>query len=199
MSDEEVSKKTTETKGAESSQRWWLMFLLIMFLLLASLYATMANLPESRLTLSQAFLQTQSKSLDVRLAEEHTKQMKIQARQAGVLQPLVAQQSPSVRIVYKVGNEGQHFLAQGMDYVFDGDGSETVPSATIAFRQPPVRMTGIFKLYGCGKTAWNNSWSMEASPYPLDLLLEECVSSEGNVKMLEIFANGEAIWSFKRR
>lgn len=151
--------------------------------------------PPQRGANEAAYLANDSKETDLNLEKEKTKQMKIAARSQGVLQPLIAPRPNQSRSTHTIGAEGQHFLAVGMDFIFNGEGHD-VPSAVIAFQQPPSTMVGSFKIHAGGKIAWSDSWSDEPSPYPLLQLLDETRSKKNDVRWMEIYSNGQTIFKF---
>ncbi len=183
---------------AEGSQPWWSRAVLLISGLLSAiggLYWATHDTPKRRAANEAIWLANQGKDSDVELAKEHTKQMKISARAAGVLQPLVAPKPQAKgRGTIEAGSEGRHFLSPGINFTFDGDGGNT-PSAVIAFRQPPASTTGEFKIFALGKTAWTDGWDGTPSPYPLEQLLAETISTESNVRYFPIFSKGKTTFN----
>lgn len=191
----------TPSNGSNFANPGWVMAVMCAVALLSafgSVYWATHDTPERRAANEAMYLTNQGKETELEMKKEETKQMKIAARTGGVLQPLILsspRQTVETRHREFVGSEGQHFLARGMDFVFNGTAQDDKPSATIAFRKPPVSTTGAFMIYAMGKTAWNEAWSTAPSPYPLGQLLAETISVEGDVKYLWIYSRGETIFN----
>lgn len=185
MSDHQVPT----THGAASSDKpWWATLLMLCSGLLSAfggVYWATHDTPPLRAANDAISLHNDGQAIQVELEKERTKQMKIAARSAGSLQPLVAPRSrPQLE---------QQLLSQGEVYKFQGDGSSV--SSVIGLSSFPVSMTGAFKLYGCGSTAWSSSWSSDPSPTPLDTFVSRCASDSQVVKWIEVYSKGQSMFN----
>ncbi len=175
-----------------ATQPWWLRvsYLLLAFIsAIGGVWWVTHDTPQRRAANEAIYLVNQGKELDVQLAKQRTKQMKIVQGETGNQSPFSSLFQDNNSPI-SIGSDGQHFLSKGMNFTFNGQG-EDQPSATIAFKQVPVNKIGTFKIYAGGKTAWTESWSEEPSPYPLDLLLEETKSTESHIRWAWIYSKGQ--------
>ena len=174
--------------GGGSSQPTWYRFMLVLAALITgtgSVYVALNDTPPLRAENEKIFLLNQGRESDVAIEKEKTKQ--VQAN------PALAPNQPKTserQGVTPIGNEGQHLLATGMQFIFSGNGGDS-PDAIIAIKQAPTSYSGAFKMFSKGKTSWSPSWSEDQPPYPLSQLLEESKSSEGNVQWMQLFSNGK--------
>lgn len=168
----------------ESLQPNWLRFMhALTGLILAggAVYYYTHDTPPNRAASDQLWLTNQGKEKDVELAK-----VKSKPTQATGQSESLPKQSGSVLI----GNDGQHLLATGVQFIFSGKGGNS-PDAVIAIKQMPDSYTGAFQLFSKGKTSWSPAWSEDPPSYPLAKLLEESISNEGGVYWIQLFSKGK--------
>jgi hypothetical protein len=154
--------------------------------IVGGIVATIRDTPERRAAIEAADYKNKGAQIALKIEELKTRQLELKLK-AGVLQPQAA--STPVNQEHFIKGEGkQFFLAEFRNYFMVGDGSAS--AGEIGFYNPP-KVEGAVKLEGCGKVAWTESWSSEASPISVEELLRECSSTNGNYLYLAVTPRGK--------